>query len=61
VPVLCTHEELLAAIWDENSLDHTAEELNRLVWELRRKLPDPQVLQTERGLGYRLRTCRRAS
>lgn len=60
VPVLCAHQELLAAIWDDDALNHTTEELNRLAWELRRKLPSGDLLQTERGLGYRLNTCRRA-
>jgi Transcriptional regulatory protein, C terminal/FHA domain len=60
VPVLCAYEELIAAIWGEDS-HHTEEEVNRLAWELRGKLEpaprQPQLLQTERGLGYRLKTC----
>ena len=59
VPVLCTYEELIAAIWGEE-IAHTESEVNRLVWELRQKFePDPrepQFLQTVRGLGYRLET-----
>jgi hypothetical protein len=60
VPVMCTYEELIEAIWDEESFGHTEVEINRLVWELRKKLdPDPKehlFLQTVRGLGYRLVT-----
>lgn len=59
VPVLCTYEELIAAIWGEE-VAHTEAEVNRLVWELRQKFErdpkDPQFLQTVRGLGYRLET-----
>ena len=60
VPVMCTYEDLIEAIWDEDSYGHTEAEINRLVWELRKKLePDqkePLFLQTVRGLGYRLAT-----
>ncbi|HLG62023.1 MAG TPA: winged helix-turn-helix domain-containing protein [Ktedonosporobacter sp.] len=59
VPVMCLYEELLAAIWGEDSL-HTEVDVNHLVWELRKKLePDPKeprFLETVRGLGYRLVT-----
>jgi Transcriptional regulatory protein, C terminal/FHA domain len=59
VPVLCTYEELIAAIWGEE-ITHTEGEVNRLVWELRKKcepdLKEPRFLQTVRGLGYRLET-----
>jgi Transcriptional regulatory protein, C terminal len=59
VPVMCTYEELLAAIWGEEHY-HTETEVNHLVWELRQKLgpspKDPQFLETLRGLGYRLVT-----
>ena len=59
-PALCTYDELMDAVWLDEPL-HTREELAKLVWELRRKL-DPHgaggLIETERGLGYRLRTCR---
>ena len=59
-PVLCTYDELMRAVWHDEPM-HTREELAKLVWELRRKL-DPlgaaHLIETERGLGYRLRTCR---
>ncbi len=58
-PVMCTYEELLSAIWGNDAV-HGEEEVNHLVWELRKKVePDPSkpvFLQTVRGLGYRLVT-----
>ncbi|HET7745174.1 MAG TPA: FHA domain-containing protein [Gaiellaceae bacterium] len=58
-PVLCTYQELVHAVWLDEPL-HTREELTKLVWELRRKLDRfgaSRLIETERGLGYRLRTC----
>ena len=59
VPVMCTYEELLTAIWGEEP-HHTETEVNHLIWELRKKLePDPKepkFLEMARGLGYRLVT-----
>src|SRR5215469_13620544 len=59
VPVLCPYEELLAAVWGEEPF-HTEDEISHLVYELRQKLEpnprEPQVLQTVKGLGYRLVT-----
>jgi hypothetical protein len=58
-PALCTHEELMAAVWGGEPL-HTREELAKLVWELRRKLEPfgaEDLLENVRGLGYRMRTC----
>ena len=56
---LCTHDELMEAIWAGEPL-HNRMELAKLVWELRKKL-DPfgaaDLIENERGLGYRLRTC----
>jgi DNA-binding winged helix-turn-helix (wHTH) protein len=58
-PVLCTHEELMHAVWADEPM-HTREELAKLVWELRKKL-EPfgagQLIENARGLGYRLQTC----
>jgi DNA-binding response OmpR family regulator len=60
VPVMCSYEELITVIWDEEAYGHTEAEVNRLMWELRQKLEldpkEPRFLQTVRGLGYRLRT-----
>jgi len=58
-PALCTHDELMHAVWEDEPF-HTREELAKLVWELRRKL-EPldagHLVETERRRGYRLRTC----
>ncbi len=60
LPVLCTHDELMHAVWGDEPM-HTRVELARLVWELRRKL-EPfgarHVIESERRLGYRMLTCR---
>jgi hypothetical protein len=57
-PVMCTYEELMDAVWGEDAFGHTEADINRLVWELRKKIePDhkePRFLETVRGLGYRL-------
>ena len=58
-PALCTHDELMHAVW-ENEPMHNRVELARLVWELRRKLERfnaRDLIENERRLGYRLRTC----
>jgi hypothetical protein len=57
--VLCTHEELMRAVWADEPM-HTRMELAKLVWELRRKLEPfgaQHLIENERRLGYRLRTC----
>jgi DNA-binding winged helix-turn-helix (wHTH) protein len=58
-PVLCTHEELMHAVWADEPM-HTREELAKLVWEIRKKLEPlgaAQLIENVRGLGYRLHTC----
>jgi len=59
-PVLCTHDELMHAVWADEPM-HTREELAKLVWELRKKLEPfdaEHLIENERRLGYRMRTCR---
>lgn len=56
-PVLCTSEELICAVWnDENAAPEA--DLIHLVWQLRRKVEldyrKPQFIELVRGLGYRL-------
>ncbi len=58
-PVLCGHDELMHAVWEDEPM-HTRLELARLVWELRRELRRfgaERLVESERGRGYRLRTC----
>lgn len=59
-PVLCTHDELMDAVWGDEPM-HTREELAKLFWELRKGLEHfgaAELIESERGRGYRLRTCR---
>ena len=59
-PALCTHDELMQAVWADEPM-HSREELAKLVWELRKKLEPfgaEQLIENERRLGYRMRTCR---
>lgn len=58
-PVLCSHDELIAAVWADEPM-HTREELNKLIWDIRKKLEPfgaQDVFESERGLGYRMRSC----
>ena len=59
--VLCSYQELVGAVWgDDPHLPHTREELARLIYEIRRRLEGcgaTDLIQTVRGLGYRLLTC----
>jgi len=57
--VLCTHDELMQAVWGDEPM-HTREELAKLVWELRKKLEPhgaEHLIENERRLGYRLHSC----
>ena len=58
-PALCTHDELMRAIWGDEPM-HTRSELAKLVWELRKQL-EPwgagDLIESERRRGYRLHTC----
>jgi DNA-binding winged helix-turn-helix (wHTH) protein len=58
-PALCTHDELMHAVWQDEPM-HTRTELAKLVWELRKKLEPfgaAHLVENERRRGYRLRTC----
>ena len=56
-PVLCSPDDLIDAVWD-GAVNHSREELNRLVMELRRSIEiDPKnarFLQRLNGIGIRL-------
>jgi DNA-binding winged helix-turn-helix (wHTH) protein len=58
-PALCTHDELIRAVWEDEPL-HTRGELAKLVWEFRKAL-EPYgaagLLESEPRRGYRLQTC----
>jgi hypothetical protein len=59
-PALCTHDELMQAVWADEPM-HSREELAKLIWELRKKLEPfgaEHLIENERRRGYRLRTCR---
>jgi len=58
-PTLCTHDELMHAVWADEPM-HNRVELAKLFWELRRKLEPfhaEHLIENERRLGYRMRTC----
>lgn len=58
-PALCSHDELMRAVWEDEPM-HTRAELAKLVWELRRALEPfgaADLVESERRRGYRLRTC----
>jgi hypothetical protein len=56
---LCTHAELMHAVWADEPM-HSPVELARMIWELRKKL-EPfgagHLIENERRVGYRLQTC----
>lgn len=60
IPVMCNYDELLTAIWEEYDKIHTKNDVNRLIWGLRKKLEtdsqNPKFLQNIRGMGYRFVT-----
>jgi DNA-binding winged helix-turn-helix (wHTH) protein len=58
-PALCTHDELMRAVWADEPM-HSRTELAKLVWELRRQLEPfgaADLIESERRRGYRIRTC----
>ena len=59
VPVMCTYDELISAIWDD-IYSHTPNDVNHIVASLRKKIEkdhkNPVFLTNIRGLGYRFIT-----
>jgi DNA-binding response OmpR family regulator len=47
--------DLLDAVWGDGGLERSERAVDNVVLRLRRKLPDPGVLVTVRGVGFRLR------
>jgi Transcriptional regulatory protein, C terminal/FHA domain len=59
VVALCSHDELIRAVWGDQPF-HRRVELARLFWELRRELArhgTQDLVENVRRLGYRLHTC----
>jgi DNA-binding response OmpR family regulator len=50
---VCTRDQILRAVWDENWWGST-KTLDVHIASLRRKLGDPTLIETVRGVGYRL-------
>lgn len=59
VPVMCTYDELMSAVWDD-IYSHTPNDVNHIVAALRKKIEkdykDPLFITNIRGLGYRFIT-----
>lgn len=59
VPVMCTYDELISALWDD-IYAHTPNDVNHIVASLRKKIEkdfkNPVFLVNIRGLGYRFIT-----
>jgi DNA-binding winged helix-turn-helix (wHTH) protein len=59
VPVMCTYDELISAVWDD-LYSHTPNDVNHIVAALRKKIEEdyknPMFLTNIRGLGYRFIT-----
>ena len=49
-----TREELLDAVWGGDNLEVGLRAVDNLVWRLRRKAGDSQIIVTVRGAGFRL-------
>ena len=46
--------ELLDAVWGGGDLEVSERAVDNVILRLRRKLPTPDVLETVRGVGFRL-------
>jgi len=49
-----SREQLLAAAWGEDELEITERAVDNVILRLRRKLPDPDAIETVRSVGFRL-------
>jgi DNA-binding response OmpR family regulator len=60
VPVLCTYDELVDAVWGATTPRHRRDEVAAIVHHLRQTvaaLGGDEPIENERSLGYRLLTC----
>lgn len=59
VPVMCTYDELISAIWDD-VYSHTNNDVNHIIAALRKKIEkdykNPEIIVNIRGIGYRFIT-----
>jgi len=59
VPVMCTYDELISAIWDD-VYSHTTNDVNHIIAALRKKIEkdykNPEIIVNIRGIGYRFIT-----
>jgi len=59
VPVMCTYDELISAIWDD-VYSHTPNDVNHIIAALRKKIEkdykNPEIIVNIRGIGYRFIT-----
>ena len=57
-PAICEYDELIQAIWENDSFGRDRKAINHLVWRIRDKIEldsgEPQFLKTIKGRGYRL-------
>ena len=55
-PTLCEYDELILAVWNDNSFNRNKQHINHLVWRIRDKIEldsgEPQFLKTVTGRGY---------
>ena len=57
-PVICEYDELIQAVWQNDTFGRDRKAINHLVWRIRDKIEldsgEPQFLKTIKGRGYRL-------
>ena len=55
-PSACEYDELIEAVWDNDSFNRDSKAINNLVWRIRDKIKldsgEPQFLKTVKGRGY---------
>jgi DNA-binding response OmpR family regulator len=56
-PAPLSAEKLLEQVWDENA-DPFTKTVHVTIGRLRRKLGEPELIQTIQGVGYRIKECK---